>query len=84
MTQVFEMKAGNGEVISAQGINISETGLLCRTEVEMIPGEKVLFSITIPGSRSDITVDCEGVIFKCNGSDSGYDVVIDLTDRDCI
>lgn len=83
LTQVLELRVGDGPAVTAQGINISESGILCRAEKEIAPGAGVNFYLTIPGAKSDMKVACEGVVLKCVNNNNKFDIVIDLTDQDC-
>mgnify|MGYP001194554432 CR=1 FL=1 len=83
MKQVLELKTGDGRVIPAAGMNISEGGILCRTGEEIPAGTCVSFMFTIRRVKSDITVECEGVVLRCVPVAGGeFDVAIDLSDRD--
>ncbi len=87
ITQVLELATSDGEVIKAQGVNISECGLLCHAEANIPPGTYIMFQLSIPGGKSAMTVGCEGTVLKCNEnktrSDKKYDLVVDFTDEFC-
>lgn len=80
MNQSIELSTSEGDKIRAEGVNISESGMLCRTAADIPKGTFVLFEITIPGSSSPMKVKCEGIIMKCEKEGSAYNVVIDFTD----
>ena len=83
MKQVLELKTGDSRVIPAAGVNISEGGVLCRTGEEIAAGTFVSFMFTIRRAKSDITVECDGVVLRCVPAAGGkFDVAIDLTDRE--
>jgi len=83
MTQVVELSTGEGPDIAAQGVNISETGFLCRTDTGIKPGTYVTFKLPIVGTKRPMIIDCEGHVLKCNEKDGKFDVVIDFTSDAC-
>jgi hypothetical protein len=80
MTQDVELLTSTGQTLITKGINISESGMLCRADVEVPAGTLVKFKLIIPGSKSDMCLDCEGIVVKCSNNNGKYDVVVDLTD----
>jgi hypothetical protein len=80
--QVLELSTSEGAFIKAQGINLSESGLLCCTDVEIPVGTFIMFKLLIPSGKSEILIPCEGIVLKCSGKDGKFDVVIDFTDSD--
>jgi len=80
MTQVLDISTSEGIIVKAQGIDISETGLLCRADVEIPKGTFVIFPLTIPSGDTSMTISCEGTVFKCTKNDDKYDIVIDFTE----
>lgn len=82
LAQNVELQTADGTVIYSSGINISEGGILCRTEKEIPIGTNVTFNLTIPVGKRDITVGCEGVILRCIKNNDRFDVAIVLTDQE--
>ena len=80
MNQVIGLSTGKGPDIMAEGVDISESGMLCRTDVEIKTGSRVTFKMTIPGSKTPIVVDCEGNVIKCEKKDGKFNVVVDFTE----
>lgn len=80
MNQVLDLSTSDGQAITAQGINISEGGILCRTETGIPQGTLVKFQLLVPGSKTNMTVPCEGFVLRCTEKDGKFDVVIDFTD----
>jgi len=85
LAQSVELKTADGTVVNSNGINISEGGILCRTDTEVNPGITVTFELTIPIGKRNVTVGCEGVILRCiKNSSSSFDVAIVLTDQEYV
>ncbi len=77
--QKVRLSTGKGEV-AAQGVNISESGLLCLADQEVQPGTRVTFKMEIPGAKSSMVVDCEGNVIKCALKDGKFNIVVDFTE----
>ena len=82
INQLLELATSEGAVIKAQGVNISESGLLCSTDVEIPAGTFIMFKLLIPSGKSEMLVPCEGIVLKCNEKNGEFHVVIDFTDSD--
>jgi hypothetical protein len=82
INQLLELATSEGAVIKAQGVNISESGLLCCTDVEVPAGTFIMFKLLIPSGKSEMLVPCEGIVLKCNKKNGKFHVVIDFTDSD--
>ena len=82
LTQDVALTTSDGTVINSSGVNISEGGILCRTEKEIKTGTPVTFNITIPIGKRDVTVNCEGVILRCIKNNDRFDVAIVLTEQE--
>ncbi len=80
--QELELSTSEGVVINAQGVNISESGLLCRADAEIPVGTFIMFKLLIPSGKSEMLLPCEGMVLKCNEKNGKFDVVIDFTDSD--
>lgn len=80
--QALELSTSDGVVVAAKGVNISESGLLCRTDKSISPGAFVMFKLSISSGESSMAIPCEGLVLKCEEKNGKYDVVIDFTDTD--
>jgi len=84
LTQDVALTISDGTVINSSGVNISEGGILCRTEKEIAPGTVVTFQLTIPVGKRNVTVGCEGVILRCVAGGGKFDIGIELRDQEYI
>ncbi len=82
LAQSVELKTSDGTVISTNGVDISEGGILCRSGVEIKPGTSVTFQLTIPIGKREVTVGCSGNIVRCVAADGKFDIGIELTDQE--
>ncbi len=77
--QIIEISTSDGQYITAQGINISEGGVLCRSDTEIPMGTFVKFNISLPSGTTSTSIECEGFVLRCVKVDGKYDIVVDLT-----
>ena len=82
MSQVIELSTSEGQIVRAEGINLSEGGLLCRAKVEIPKGTLVKFQLLIPAGKSSMSIACEGFVLRCIESDGQYNIVVDFTDQE--
>jgi hypothetical protein len=82
LAQSVELKTSDGTVINSNGVDISEGGILCRTETEIKPGTSVSFQLTIPIGKREVTVGCSGNILRCTPKEGKFDIGIELTDQE--
>ena len=78
--QEIELSTSEGQLVKARGINMSEGGLLCRSDEAIPQGTFVRFNLSLPSGEKSISVECEGCVLRCVAIDGKYDVVIDFTD----
>jgi hypothetical protein len=77
--QIIELSTSEGQCIKAQGINMSEGGILCRSDVEIPQGTFVKFNFAFPSGGKSMCVECEGFVLRCVKVGDKYDVVVDFT-----
>jgi len=83
ISQTLELTDRNKNKYTVRGINLSESGILCRHEKAIEPGSIVSFSLAIPAGHSTITVSCEGLILRCTENNGQFDVIIELNNESC-
>jgi PilZ domain len=77
--QIIELSTSEGQIIKAQGINMSEGGILCRSDIEIPQGTFVRFKFSYPSDGKPMSVECEGFVLRCVKADSKFDIVVDFT-----
>ncbi len=80
INQKLELSTSEGAVLQVQGINVSESGLLCRSDEDVPIGTFVLFKLLIPSGKSAMLIPCEGIILRSVEKDGKFDIVVDFTD----
>lgn len=80
INQEIELSTSEGQELKTQGINMSEGGLLCKSNEEIPQGTFVKFKLSVPSGENTICMDCEGFILRCVEVDGKYDIVISFND----
>jgi hypothetical protein len=78
--QMIEMSFGREEALRCQGVDLSEVGLLCRTELPLEAGSRVFLLLSLSGGGDDEPISCEGVVVRCGATDWGFEAGISFTD----
>lgn len=65
---MVELEFGRESVVHASGINVSSSGLLCKSDYYMEPDTEVALVLTVPCESGSHTVSCDGVVVR---SDKG-------------
>lgn len=82
--QLIELSFGRETFLNAEGVNVSEGGLLCLTETYVEPYSSVFILLGIPSDESGqdyYEIRCEGIVLRCDQlNSSGYRVGIRFTD----
>jgi c-di-GMP-binding flagellar brake protein YcgR len=82
--QLIELSFGRETFLNAEGMNMSEGGLLCVTDSYVEPYSSVFLMLGIPvneDAEEYYEVKCEGIVLRCNQQNgSGYYVGIRFTD----
>lgn len=85
INQKLELSTSEGIVVSSQGVNVSESGLLCRADMGIPAGTYVMFHMSIPSGKTTMSIQCEGTVLRCTENNGKFDIVIDFTDAcDCM
>ena len=68
INQLIELEYGKESFVRASGLNISEGGLLCKTEPYLAPSSRVFLSVHL---SDDEIVNCEGIVVRSERRDDG-------------
>jgi len=69
--QMIEMAFPRETFFTAEGINLSEGGMYCRTDYPIEPYTKVYFMLNIPDGASDSVLRAEGTVIHTRSEDGG-------------
>ncbi len=64
------------------GVDLSEVGVLCHTDVELEVGTRVFVMLSLGSDTGDTTVSCEGVVVRTGVTDVGFEAGIGFSDLD--
>ena len=78
--QMIEMSFGREESLRCRGIDLSESGILCRTDSAMEPGTRVFLLLSLSEGGDEEPISCEAAVARCTPADSGFDVGLSFVD----
>ncbi|HUX19807.1 MAG TPA: PilZ domain-containing protein [Spirochaetia bacterium] len=76
---MVELELGRESVVHASGINLSGSGLLCKSDIYMEPETEVSLLLTIPSESGEHTVSCDGVVTRADKGKGRYLTAIHFT-----
>ena len=82
INQMIKLSLGKETFVGALGVNISDLGLLCRTDSEVELHGRVFVVVTLKGKGGDIEISCEGIVMHCTTTTkpkSAYEVGVQFT-----
>lgn len=77
--EMVELEFGRELVVHASGINLSATGLLCRSDCYLEPATEVSLVLTVPSGSGSHTVSCDGVVVRSEKGKSRHLIAIRFT-----
>ena len=72
--QLVEIQFSQGTFFQAEGINLSESGVLCSTESLIEPYSKVFIMLEMPLREGQYTLKTEGTVVRCEKVAGEYQV----------
>ena len=78
--QMIQMSFGKEEFIASEGINLSETGMLCRTnaEIELHSRFYLLFEVPLASGKKEVS--CDAQVVHSKQVDDGWEIGITFHD----
>ena len=71
--QMVQVNLGREEFIAAEGVNISESGMLCETDEPVDPGTRVFLMIGVPDAPPEKVVTiAEAMVVRSEEIEGGY------------
>lgn len=64
--QMVELDFGRESVVHASGINLSTSGLLCKSDSYLNPDTEVSLVLTVPSETGEHTISCDGVVVRAD------------------
>jgi hypothetical protein len=84
ISRAVELATSDGHTVLARGINLSEGGMLCRTDMDIPLGTYVMFQLPVSDEEDAKTVKCEGTVLRSRAAGQGdegkFHIVIDFND----
>jgi len=69
--QMIEMAFPRETFFTAEGLNLSEGGMYCRTDYPIEPYSKVYFMLNVPDGANDSVLRAEGTVIHTRSEDGG-------------
>jgi c-di-GMP-binding flagellar brake protein YcgR len=80
INQMIDLEMGRENYISAEGVNISDEGLLCHTSESLEPYSRVYMQRSLNGEKKKHTIKCEGLVVSCKKNKKSYDTALEFAD----
>jgi hypothetical protein len=77
--QMIELSYGREQFVRSRGVNLSATGLLCRTDEPLAAGVTLELMLSLKEVPA-VTIRCEGVVVRSVKSGGGYETGIAFTE----
>ncbi len=78
--QMIQMSIGKEKFISCEGINISKSGMLCKTNAKVNPGARFYLLFEVPLSTGKYEIKCEGLAAHIKKEGDSYEIGISFSD----
>ncbi len=78
--QMVEMRFGHEHYLRAEGIDVSEKGLLCTSADPVDPQTRIFVMFRLPIRHEDYEVQCEGIVIRSVKKEKLYSVAVQFTD----
>lgn len=79
--QLIKVSFGREEIVAAEGLNISATGILCKTKLEVEPLCQVYVMVVIPEGNSERIIENNGCVVRSSKiKNNEYEVGIEFVD----
>ena len=77
--QMVEMRFGHEHFLRAEGVDVSEKGLLCVSADPVDPQTRIFVMFRLPIRHEDYEVQCEGIVIRSEKHDENYAVAVQFT-----
>lgn len=82
INQLVELDFGRETFVHADAANLSEGGMLCKTDEQVDPYTKIFLMMTLTLRNRERIIKCEGVVVRSQKSGSQWDTGINITSMD--
>ena len=82
INQLVELDFGRETFVHADAANLSEGGILCKTDEQVDPYTKVFLMMTLSLQNRERIIRCEGVVVRSEKAGGQWDTGISITSMD--
>jgi len=80
MYQMIQLSIGKEKFIACEGINISKSGMLCKTNAEVHSSARFYLMFEVPLKTGKYEIKCEGLAAHVNPVEDGFEVGVSFCD----
>jgi len=80
ISQMIDLEMGRENYIAAEGVNISDEGLLCHTSESLEPYSRVYIQLSLNEAKKNHIIKCEGVVVRCKKNRKTYDTALEFAE----
>lgn len=77
--QLIELGYGKEKFVQTTGVNISSSGVLCRTKPQIDLYTRVFLSLRLPGEEGEEIINCEGIVVRSTEEGDAHLTAISFT-----
>lgn len=78
--QLVEMRMGHEHFVRADGVDLSEKGILCTAADPVDPYTRMFLMFHLPVEGEDVEIKCEGIVVRSAKRGDRFDVAVQFTD----
>ena len=78
--QMIQMSIGEERYVSCEGVNISKSGMLVKTDSEIDSAARFYLLFEVPTEQGSHEIRCEGLAAHVHKTDEGFEVGVSFTD----
>ena len=78
--QMIQMSIGKEKFVSCEGINISKSGMLVKTNFEIPISARFYLLFEVPLEKGNYEIRCEGIAAHVKEVDGGFEIGISFSD----
>ena len=78
--QMVEIRFGHEHFLRAEGVDVSEKGLLCKSADPVDPQTRIFVMFRLPIRHEDYEVQCDGIVIRSVEAGKHYSVAVQFID----
>ena len=79
ISQAIEVTFSRETYVYMEGVNLSESGMLCRSSESVETGGRLYLMFSVPVKDEEVIIRCEGIVMRCLPDDGMFRIGILFT-----